>query len=441
MKFCSTRDPGLRIDFRTAVLQGLAPDGGLYHPVETPDLTRLFLSLDPVTPFVETATKVVDAILPGVFGDDSATVCRRAFSFEPKLAKLADGLHLLELFHGPSCAFKDFGASFLAAAMEYFLAGSQERAVILTATSGDTGSAVAQAFHLRPNIDVVILYPSGRVSHLQEQQLTTVGDNVTALEVGGSFDDCQRMVKEAFVDPELRSRVPLTSANSINLGRLLPQAFYYIHAFQLLRREIDGDFHFCVPSGNFGNLTAGVLAWDWGLPVDGFVAATNANDVIPDYLRTGTFSPRASIHTIANAMDVGNPSNFERLLTIFESDHARLSSLITGTVATDEQIRRTMSEVYSETGMLVDPHTAAGIHGAELFLETDGAGDADVVTLATAHPAKFREIVMEACGVDPEIPPALEIAMHREKHSVPVEPDTRALSDYLVKHHGARGMG
>jgi threonine synthase len=439
MTFASTRDPSLTADFRQAVLAGLAPDGGLYHPTEQPDLNSLFLGLNPQSSFVETATTVVERLFGDTFGAETSEVVRRAFPFAPELKPLSDQIDILELFHGPSCAFKDFGASFLASAMETFLADSGERAVILTATSGDTGSAVAQAFHDRPNIEVVILYPSGRVSSLQEQQLTTVGGNVTALEVAGSFDDCQRLAKDAFVDKDLRRAVPLTSANSINIGRLLPQALYYIYAFGLLRAKMISEFYFCVPSGNFGNLTAGVLAWSWGLPVSGFIAATNINDVVPDYLRTGNYVPRSSIRTIANAMDVGDPSNFERLLAIFDSDHEAISTLVSGVVATDEQIRATMRRVFDETGMFVDPHTAAGIHGARTFLADEGAGDATIVTLSTAHPAKFVEIVEDVCGVRPDLPPALETAFHREKHSVPIAADGAALKQYLLDHHSLHG--
>jgi len=437
VRFASTRNPSLQADFREAVLTGLAPDGGLYHPIEQPDLHSLFLGLNPDSPFVETAVTVVERLFGDSLGADTEGVVRRAFPFSPKLVPLSDQIDILELFHGPSCAFKDFGASFLASAMETFLADSEDQALILTATSGDTGSAVAQAFHNRPNIEVVILYPSGRVSRLQEQQLTTVGDNVTALEVAGSFDDCQRLVKEAFVDTELRSSVHLTSANSINLGRLLPQALYYIYAFQLLRARMISEFYFCVPSGNFGNLTAGILAWSWGLPVSGFVAATNVNDVVPDYLRTGIYSPRPSIQTVANAMDVGDPSNFERLLAIFDADHDALSTLVSGVVATDEQIRTTMRVVYEDRGLLIDPHTAAGVFGAQSFLAEEGAGDATIVTLATAHPAKFVEVVEEACGVAPPLPEALATALERRKHSVPIAANGTALKQYLLERYGS----
>lgn len=239
------------------------------------------------------------------------------------------------------------------------------------------------------------------------------------------------------MDADLRSSVGLTSANSINLGRLLPQTLYYIYAFQLLRARMISEFYFCVPSGNFGNLTAGILAWSWGLPVSGFIAATNVNDVVPDYLRTGTYSPRASIQTVANAMDVGDPSNFERLLAIFEADHGALSALVSGVVATDDQIRMTMRQVYEDNGLFIGPHTAAGVFGAQSFLAEEGAGDATIVTLATAHPAKFVEVVEEACGATPPLPAALAAALQRQKHSVPIAAEGKALKRYLLEHYGS----
>ena len=439
MRFHSTRDHKLEASFRDAIFTGLAPDGGLYHPNEVPDLQTLFLSLSPDMPFVDMATRVVAALLPDSFSEEAAwEVCRSAFPFEPKLVRLRDRVTVLELFHGPSCAFKDFGASFLASAMEHFLGGDHSRAVILTATSGDTGSAVAQAFHGKPGIEVVVLYPSGRVSPLQEKQLTTVGDNVTALEVRGSFDDCQRMVKTAFVDRDLAARVSLTSANSINLGRLLPQALYYIYAFQQLRTRTQSEFVFCVPSGNFGNLTAGVLAWQWGLPVSRFIAATNVNDVVPEYLESGIFKPRDSIETVANAMDVGNPSNFERMLEIFNSDYLTMRAMVNGTVVTDDEIVDTIRRQYARDGVFLDPHTAAGVWATERYLEGEGADDSEVVTLATAHPAKFTEIVLKACGAKPELPQRLARALAREKHSVLVDPTSEALSGYLLEHYASR---
>lgn len=437
MRFYSTRNRTHVVDFPHAIFAGLAPDGGLYFPDTEPDLRELILGAPEDLSFARLAGELLHGILPEHF--DTATaldVARRAFPFAPRLRPLTGQISLLELFHGPSCAFKDFGAAFLATAMEHFLAGENRRAVILTATSGDTGSAVARAFHRRPGIEVVILYPSGRVSPLQERQLTTVGDNVTALEVRGSFDDCQRMVKSAFLDTGLTRRVPLTSANSINIGRLIPQAFYYVDAFIRLRSRMASDFLFCVPSGNFGNLTAGVLAWRWGLPVSGFIAATNVNDVVPHYLVSGDFIPRQSLETVANAMDVGDPSNFERMLEIFGADHQDMHAMIGGETATDDEILETMRRVHQVAGVFLDPHTAAGVCAAERYLAADGASDASVITLATAHPAKFPEVVERATGERPDLPPRLAEVMDRPKQAIPVEPCADALAEYLVEQYG-----
>jgi threonine synthase len=318
VRFASASRPDLPVGFREALFTGLAPSGGLYHPVDAPDLSPRIASLERIPSFQDVAAEACAAILsPDIPEDQSRALARRALPFSPVLRRVDEHVLLLELFHGPTCAFKDFGAQFLATAMEALLEGETRRIQILVATSGDTGSAVAHAFHGRANIDVVILYPSGRVSDLQEKQLTTLGGNVHALEVQGSFDDCQRLVKQAFQDPGLRTRLRLTSANSINVGRLLPQCLYYLFA-GTRREELRGTIPtICVPSGNFGNLTAGVYAWRWGLPVRGFIAATNVNDVVPVYLKSGRFVPRPSARTLSNAMDVGNPSNFERLTEVF----------------------------------------------------------------------------------------------------------------------------
>lgn len=432
MKFHSTRNHDHVADFTTAIFRGLAPDGGLYHPTSEPDLHSLLLGLDEGASFHEIAAEVIAALLPETFDPELArTVCREAFPFSPELRRLTDQIVLLELFHGPSCAFKDFGASFLATAMEHLLDADHERAVILTATSGDTGSAVAHAFYEKPNIDVVVLYPSGRVSPLQEKQLTTLGGNISALEIEGSFDDCQRMAKSAFVDRELADRIRLTSANSINLGRLIPQALYYIYAFVQLRSTLSGEFHYCVPSGNFGNLTAGVFSWRWGLPAASFIAATNVNDVVPEYLSTGVFEPRQSIQTVANAMDVGDPSNFERMREIFDADYQDMAAVISAFVATDDLILETMKRYFAEHAILLDPHTAAGVAASEHFLDDEG-DEATIISLATAHPAKFSEIVMDACGVEPELPQRLAAAMAKEKVATKLPATDVALREFLL---------
>ncbi|MFP4432159.1 MAG: threonine synthase [Spirochaetaceae bacterium] len=432
MTFASTRSPEKVTGLREALFRGLAPDGGLYHPVEKPDLSAVFGSFEPDAPFVEVATRLVSALFPDEFGSEKARkICEEAFPFSPELSWVSEGHAILELYHGPSCAFKDFGASFLATLMQHYLADGNERAVILTATSGDTGSAVAQAFLGRENIDVVILYPSGRVSPLQEKQLTTLGENIHALEVTGSFDDCQRMAKEAFMDSGLRLGSRLTSANSINLGRLLPQSFYYVYGRLLARCPLP---YFCVPSGNFGNLTAGVLASEWGLPVRRFIAATNINDVVPEYLATGSYYPRASERTLSNAMDVGNPSNFERLEAIFARNPEAMRQRIVGEVVTDSQTLRVIRRYHEEHHRFFDPHTATGVLAAERLLSRESG--ATVITLATAHPAKFLEIVEEATGVRPSIPERLSRLLAREKLATVVGPDYRELKTFLTDRFG-----
>ena len=434
MKYISTRVGSATgktpLTFRQAVFSGLPPDGGLYVPAEQPDLRARIAGFTEQTSFIE----IAEAVFGRLIGDELRPeairrVCERAFTFEPALQSLEENLTLLELFHGPTCAFKDFGAAFLAAVMEEFLVQENRRAVILVATSGDTGSAVARAFQGKANIEVVILYPSGRVSALQEQQLTTVGGNVTALEIQGSFDDCQRMVKEAFVDSELRRSVSLSSANSINLGRLLPQALYYIYGNCRLgsgkKRMV------CVPSGNFGNLTAGVYAWLWGMEVDGFIAATNINDVVPEYLGTGEFRPRRSLKTISNAMDVGYPSNFERLIVVFEGSVRKMRRRIKGVAITDTETRDTMRRVYEESGMLIDPHTAVGVLASRRYRE-GSRFDGQILSLATAHPGKFVDVVRQATGAAPDLPATLRKAMDKKKQAIPLEPSLERLREFLL---------
>lgn len=445
MRFISTRDPdGPRVSFAEALFRGIAPDGGLYHPSDVPDLRALIRSLGSDASFVDCASAMIEGLLGDEYDAASAReLAVEAFPFQPELREIEPGIHLLDLFQGPSCAFKDYGASFLAATMEAVLlrngssaAGGTGRAIILTATSGDTGSAVAHAFSGRKNIDVVILYPSGRVSPLQEKQLTTLGGNILALEVDGSFDDCQRMVKEAFSDPVLRETLTLTSANSINVGRLIPQSFYYVYAFAQLKEREEDELIFCVPSGNFGNLTAGVLAWHWGMAVSSFIAATNVNDVVPEFLNTGIFTPRHSVKTLANAMDVGNPSNFERLIFLFENGGVQaMRGLIHGASVTDETITATMGDLYRRRGTLVCPHTAVGVHAARGYLAEERTGNSLVVTLATAHPAKFVEVCRDALGVEPEIPERLARLLDLPKMAVPVDNTLAALSAVLLERY------
>ncbi len=397
---------------------------------------------------MDLAARVTAALLaPEVDAAEAEKICGRAFTFTPVLRRLDGRRRLLELFHGPTCAFKDFGAQFLAASMEAFVEAEGVRIQVLVATSGDTGSAVAHAFHGRTAIDVIILYPSGRVSELQEKQLTTLGGNVHALEVDGSFDDCQRLAKAAFRDPALGRRLRLTSANSINIGRLIPQAFSYIWAAAQLRtlgavtrdREagaVGADPVFCVPSGNFGHLTAGVYAWRWGLPTARFIAATNANDEVPRYLDDGRFVPRASVGTLSNAMDVGNPSNFERLLEVFAGDAKAMAAAIHGDSVSDPDTRAGMRATWERHGVLVDPHTAVGCVAAERFIASGACPDSEVIVLSTAHPGKFAATVRGATGKEPELPERLARCLRLPKQATRIRVDSESLHGLLMERFG-----
>ena len=450
---CSTRDAAIRLSFSDSLLAGLPPGGGLYQPSPPPDLTEVIAGLPGEVPFVDLAATLTEALL----GDELAArgasagagsapaaareVAAAAYPFAPALSWIADGIALLELYHGPTCAFKDFGAAFLATILEGQLAGEPGGApvVVLVATSGDTGGAVARAFWRRAGIEVVLLYPSGRISRLQEQQLTALGDNIHAVEIAGSFDDCQRLVKQALIDRELVAAARLCPANSISLGRLLPQAYYYI--FAALRLRSAGNPLFCVPSGNFGNLTAGVYAAQWGLPVAGFWAATNCNDVVPSYLDTGALLPRASAATLSNAMDVGDPSNFERILARWNRDHAAVSAHLKGCAIGDEETLATMRRVHERDGRLIDPHTAVGVAAARRLRREQGAGfgvdGAPVVVLATADAGKFPETVHRATGVVPPVPAPLQALLERPKQATPLEASFPALRAFILAQTAA----
>lgn len=421
MKFHSLLTPAIERTFSAAVIEGLAPDRGLYFPSEIPVLPEeTWLE----NPDGECWSLASDLIHPFASNDLEKSeldgLMKAALNFPIELVELEGGLYVLELFHGPTAAFKDVGARSMARLLGTF---SDRRLTVLVATSGDTGSAVAQGFLNVPNIDVVILYPSGRISAIQEQQLTTAGANVTALEVLGNFDDCQRMVKEAFLDAGLREQRALTSANSINVARWIPQGAYYAWATYLLGEAA----HFVVPSGNLGNLAAGVLAHRMGMPAAGFTAASNANDGVPAYLRTGTFHPRPTVATLSNAMDVGDPSNLPRLEALFGNRFEAMQAGVQGFTADDAATEAAMRHAWERYGYLACPHTAIGIAAAE-----GRRGNAPVVALATAHPAKFGSAVEAATGVAPEIPVALEECLRREKCSVVIPPTLEALRGYLV---------
>jgi threonine synthase len=415
------------------VLRGLAPDGGLYMPVEiarrSPEELEEFRRL----PFTEVCFRIVKPFAgPEVPEEVLWQVVSEAINFPVKLISLSPALHVLELFHGPTLAFKDFGARFMARLMAYFVRSETRTLTVLVATSGDTGSAVAHGFLGVPGIRVVILYPSKRISEAQEKQFTTLGQNITALEVSGTFDDCQRLVKQAFADAELNKRAFLTSANSINIGRLLPQMFYHVAAYRQLP-VASVPLIVSVPSGNFGNLTAGIFAKRIGLPVARFIASTNANDVVPEYLRMGEFLPRAAIPTLSNAMDVGSPNNFPRLLDLCRGRLEYVQREIWGHGATDKETLNTMKLVHERFGYLADPHTAVGILGWEAYRREHPEPTQGLV-LSTAHPAKFDDVVTRAIGAAPPLPDRLAAYLQRPKLSLAMSSLYDDFKQFLLAH-------
>ena len=431
MRYRSTSREAPLTSLRGAVLRGLAPDGGLYMPAEiarhSPEELEEFRGL----PFTEVCFRVVRPFAtPDVPDEVLWQIVSEAINFPVKLVSLSPGLHILELFHGPTLAFKDFGARFMARLMGYFVRGETRALKVLVATSGDTGSAVAHGFLGVPGIRVVILYPSKRISEAQEKQFTTLGENITALEVAGTFDDCQRLVKQAFSDAELNNRAWLTSANSINIGRLLPQMFYHVAAYRQLP-VASVPLIVSVPSGNFGNLTAGIFAKRIGLPVAKYVASTNANDVVPEYLRTGEFHPRAAQATFSNAMDVGNPNNFPRLLDLCRNRLEYVQKEIWGHGATDEETLAAMKMLHDKFGYIADPHTAVGMLGWEAY-KSQHPEPSQGLVLATAHPAKFADIVMKAIGTAPPLPDRLAAYLKRDKLSLPISSSYDDFKQFLL---------
>ena len=429
MKLVSTGGESPTADLPTALIQGPAPDGGLYLPERMDPIDASVLaglrgqSFSVVSRVV--ARHLLGSTIPPA---DLDRIVDAALNFEVPLVALSDDLYVLELFHGPTLAFKDVGARFMAQLMGYLNSEDDAPLTILAATSGDTGSAVAQAFFGVPGIRTVILFPKDKVTPLQERQFSTLGGNVHVLAVDGTFDDCQRLVKSAFSDSTLRDAVRLSSANSINIGRLLPQIFYYFHAAAQLGTETAPLFS--VPSGNFGNLTAGLMAKKLGLASRGFVAATNVNDVVPEYLRTGVVRPRPSTPTISNAMDVGNPSNLARILALYERDVDRLRKDLIGSVHDDDGTRDCIRRVYRRTGYVLDPHSAVGYLGVEAGRQAFGEGPC--VVLCTAHPVKFREAVEPAIGISVPVPERLASCLEAERHVTPIPPEISALRDVLL---------
>ncbi len=428
------------VSLRTAMLEGLAPDGGLYVPETIEPWRDAEIARLPERTLTEIAYRALRPYTrPELDATTFEAVVAEALNFPIPLVEVEPGIYALELFHGPTLAFKDVGARTMARLMASLDSGDQPLTV-LAATSGDTGSAVAHAFHGVPHTRVVVLYPDGRVSPTQEAQLTMFNSedgNVRAYAVDGSFDDCHRLTKEAFANPDVRREVRLTSANSVNIGRLLPQMVYYFHALaQAARVQPGADVHVCTPSGNFGNLTAGLIAKRAGLPIRRFVAATNVNDVVPAYLERGVFEPRSSVQTIANAMDVGNPSNFERMRWLYHDDLDAMRRDIVGCRHTDDDVKAAIRRVYEERGYLLDPHSAIAYLGISGYLlrGAGGAGEAGRVGifLATAHPAKFSEVVEPVLGRPIDLPPALAEVVVRPRHVLKIGATFEAVRRTLV---------
>lgn len=432
MQLYSTKNKRKLVDLRQAVLQGLPEDNGLYMMRDLPVLPPSFFKQLKSLSFQEISLEIGKAILKGsIPKKELRSIVETAFNFPVQLVKIEPATNILELFYGPSLAFKDFGARFMARTMSYFIQNEERELIVLVATSGDTGGAVAAGFHQTPGIQVVILYPSGMVSALQEKQLTTLGGNVKALEVKGTFDDCQALVKRVFLDTELSRTLRLSSANSINIARLIPQSFYYFEAWKQLERP--ENVVFSVPSGNFGNLTAGLLAMRMGLPVVKFLAATNINDVVPEYLRTGIYRPRPAQRTLSNAMDVGDPSNFERMNDLFSFAWNGFRKAIEGYTFTDEATKAGMRECYQRTGYVLDPHGAVGY----LAWKASAAEHPKIqgIILETAHPAKFVQAVSDILETKVEIPERLASLANLEKKSISLEADFETFKMWLLKNY------
>ena len=432
MIYYSTNGQAPDATLAEAVVKGLASDKGLFMPEKIKALPQEFFDNIQDMTFQEIAFEVAKAF----FGEDIENetlkkIVYDTLAFDAPTVKVDENIYSLELFHGPTLAFKDVGARFMARLLGYFISQEAEgREVnVLVATSGDTGSAVANGFLGVPGIKVYVLYPHAKVTEIQEKQFTTLGRNITAIEVEGTFDDCQALVKTAFMDKELNEAMKLTSANSINVARFLPQAFYYFYAYAQLKKAGKADkVVCCVPSGNFGNITAGLFGKRMGLPISRFIAANNRNDVFLEYLNTGKYNPRPSVATIANAMDVGDPSNFARILALYENSHSAISAEISGVSYNDEEIRETVKETYTRTGYLLDPHGACGYRALREMLAEDEVG----FFLETAHPAKFLNTVEEVIGEEVAIPEKLQHFMRGTKESVMMKPDFAALKEFLL---------
>lgn len=430
MLLYNTADPAFQLPLKDCVLQSLAPAKGLYMPVSIPKLHNDIIDNLEQYSFQELSFLIAKNLI-GTYIEEAALqgIVQRAVDFPAPLIKVSQHIYALELWHGPSLAFKDFGARFMAELMFYFTRESDQKLTILVATSGDTGGAVAYGFLNVPNIEVIILYPKGKVSDLQEKQLTTLGGNIFACEVEGSFDDCQALVKEAFSDETLRNKYKLSSANSINIARLIPQSFYYFEAFKQLQDKSKPTI-VSVPSGNFGNLTAGLMAWKMGLPIHKFIAATNINNIVPEYIRTAQYLPKPSVSTISNAMDVGSPSNFVRMKELFGNNHKDFTNQVSGAFYSDDDTREEMKMVHTNDKYVCDPHGAIAHRALREYLDEND--NMHGFFLETAHPAKFENTVNETLKIKVDIPDRLATVADKTKVSTLLRSNYADFKEYLM---------
>jgi threonine synthase len=434
MQYYSLQKQSPNVDFKTAAITGQAPDKGLYFPSEIPQLTAATIQRFKTLSKGELAFEVMRPYLGGTIDDATLLqICTETINFNFPLVPITENIMSLELFHGPTLAFKDVGARFMSRCLGYFSKGTNQTSTVLVATSGDTGGAVANGFLGVEGVNVIILYPKGKVSPIQELQLTTCGQNITALEVEGTFDDCQAIVKEAFMDADLNKKYTLTSANSINVARWLPQQLYYFFAWQQWVANYGDDvpMNIVVPSGNFGNICAGMMAKASGLPLGHFIAACNANDVVTRYLATEKYEVRQSVATVSNAMDVGNPSNFVRIMEIMQTNFSALTNALTSYQVTDTDTKATIARVYKTFNYLLDPHGAVAFVAAEKYLAT--RPDARAIILETAHPVKFPEVVEEAIGEQLQIPASVQFLLDKQKVAIPLAPSYTAFKAWMMR--------
>ena len=431
MKYYSTNNNKYKVSFQEAVMKGLSPDGGLFMPEFIGKLDNSFFNS--ISKFsireigIEVAKQFVGDEIPL---NDLKEIVADAISFDAPLVELDENISVLELFHGPTLAFKDFGARFMARTMSYFLRNSDEEVNILVATSGDTGSAVASGFYGVDGINVYLLYPSGKVSNIQEKQLTTFDKNITALEINGTFDDCQRLVKAAFLDDEINSKMKLSSANSINIARLIPQSFYYFNAYKQIKNKLD-DIYFSIQSGNLGNLTAGLMAKKMGLPITKFIGATNSNSIFTEFIESGEYLPRPSVETFSNAMDVGAPSNLARIQSLYD-EHSFILKEIESNTHNDSETIKKIKEISKKYNYTIDPHGAVGLLALEEFVDKNGIKDYSGIVLETAHPAKFKETVESALDCEIELPKELQKSVDKEKKSILLSKEYSEFKKYLL---------